>query len=125
MKTIVVNTSPLLVLDRINCLQLLPALFGQVLRPQSVVNEIEAGRKKYGVSEQIIKSEWMTTVDDPPEMALRPELGAGETAAIALAVQRKARGMPCLQLGKPERCRLHVITAQQVRRCMKFSEYEE
>ncbi|NCD42822.1 MAG: hypothetical protein EOL88_12100 [Bacteroidia bacterium] len=88
MKTVVVNTSPLLVLDRIDCLHLLPRLFGHVIRPQSVVDEIKAGHNKYGISERIICSEWLETTDDPPGMALRPELGAGETAAITLALQR-------------------------------------
>lgn len=90
MTRIVVNTSPLIALDRIGCLDLLPGLFRRVTRPQSVVDEIIAGRIQYGVSKDLLNADWLETVPDPPEAAYRPELGAGETAAIALAVREKA-----------------------------------
>ena len=88
--TVVVNTSPLIALDRIGYLEILPKLFGHILRPQSVVNELRAGRNVYGGSDLLFNADWMETVEDPVEMALRKELGAGETAAIALAFRNKA-----------------------------------
>jgi predicted nucleic acid-binding protein len=84
---VVVNTSPLVVLDRIEQLQLLPKLFGQIIRPQSVVDELQAGRIVHGGSDELYRAVWLQTVEDPPEMVLRKELGAGETAVIALAVK--------------------------------------
>jgi predicted nucleic acid-binding protein len=88
--TIVVNTSPLVALDRIGQLDLLPKLFGKIIRPQSVVDELNAGRKIYGGSDALFHAAWLETAEDPPEMVLRKELGAGETAAIALALRIKA-----------------------------------
>lgn len=88
--TVVVNTSPLIALDRIGHLDVLPQLFGDVIRPQSVVNELQAGKHIYGGSYALFHAPWLTTLDDPPEMQLRKELGAGETAVIALALRMKA-----------------------------------
>ena len=88
--TVVVNTSPLVALDRIGQLDLLPQLFGKIIRPQSVVDELNAGRRVYGGTDSLFHAVWFETLDDPPEMVLRKELGAGETAAIALAFRIKA-----------------------------------
>lgn len=88
--TVLVNTSPLVALDRIGQLEVLPKLFGRAIRPQSVADELNAGRSAYGGSDALYHAEWLETRDDPPEMVLRKELGAGETAVIALAVREKA-----------------------------------
>lgn len=88
--TVVVNTSPLIALDRIGHVDVLPQLFGNVIRPQSVVNELVAGKRIYGGTDALFHAPWLTTADDPPEMLLRKELGAGETAVIALALRMKA-----------------------------------
>ena len=84
---VVVNTSPLVALDRIGQISILPKLFGEIIRPQSVVDELDAGRSVYGGSTSLFHASWLSTVKDPPEMVLRKELGAGETAAIALALR--------------------------------------
>ena len=52
-----------------------------------MVDELNAGRSVYGGSDEMYNAPWMETVEDPPEMVLRKELGAGETAVIALAVK--------------------------------------
>lgn len=88
--TVVVNTSPLIALDRIGQLDILPRLFGNVIRPRSVVNELQAGKRIYGGTNALFHADWLITRDDPPEMMLRKELGAGETAVIALALRMKA-----------------------------------
>ena len=88
--TVVVNTSPLIALDRIGQLDILTKLFGKTIRPQSVVDELNAGRKVYGGSDALFHATWIETQQDPPEMILRKELGAGETAVIALALKVKA-----------------------------------
>lgn len=88
--TVVTNTSPLNALDRIGQIQLLPRLFGSILRPASVRTELQEGLS-FGYPDHLLEdSNWLTTVEDPPEMVLRKELGAGETAAIALAVRKQA-----------------------------------
>ncbi|MEA2068772.1 MAG: DUF3368 domain-containing protein [Verrucomicrobiota bacterium] len=87
---VVVNTSPLIALDRIGQLDVLTKLFVKIIRPQSVVDELNAGRKAYGGSDALFHAAWLETQKDPPEMILRKELGAGETAVIALALKAKA-----------------------------------
>ncbi len=87
---VVVNTSPLVALDRIGRLEILPKLFGEVIRPQSVVDELQAGRIAHGGSSELYNAVWLKTVEDPPEKILRKELGAGETAVIALASRIRA-----------------------------------
>lgn len=82
---VVVNTSPLISLDRIDRLDILPELFGRVVRPQSVVDELIFGKSSHGGSFALFDAPWMDTVPDPAEAVFRKELGAGETAAIALA----------------------------------------
>ena len=82
---VIVNTSPLVALDRIGQLDVLHKLFGKVIRPRSVVDELQAGQMVHGGSSALYNATWIKTADDPPEMILRKELGAGETAVIALA----------------------------------------
>ena len=87
---VIVNTSPLIALERIECLDILPKLFGAVVRPQAVLDELMAGRSVYGGADCLFQADWLKTLDNPPEMILRKELGAGETAVIALAVKIQA-----------------------------------
>lgn len=87
---VVVNTSPLIALDRIGQLDILRQLFGRVVRPQSVVDELMAGRHLYGGSSLLFDAPWMETREDPGEVIFRRELGAGETAAIVLARKMNA-----------------------------------
>jgi predicted nucleic acid-binding protein len=87
---VVVNTSPFIALDRIGQLDLLKALYGTVVRPQSVVDELLAGEARYSVSSALRNAEWILTEPDPAETTLRRELGPGETAAIALALNTAA-----------------------------------
>lgn len=88
---VVVNTSPLIALERIGQLDLLKRMYGVVVRPQSVLDELNAGRGAYELSPLLLEqSDWICTEPDPPDMNLRRELGAGETAVIALAVKTRA-----------------------------------
>jgi predicted nucleic acid-binding protein len=43
----------MIALDRIGLLHILPELFGRVIRPQAVVDELYAGKSIYGGSESI------------------------------------------------------------------------
>jgi len=87
---VIVDTSPLIALERIGQLELLKALYGNVVRPQSVLDELNRGKEHYQISSLLTKTEWITTEPDPLEMALRKELGAGETAVITLAYKSHA-----------------------------------
>jgi len=74
----------LIALERIGELRLLQQLFGSVVRPQAVADELRAGMERYGLSQDLDQAPWIRTEPDPTEMVLRRELGAGETAAITL-----------------------------------------
>jgi predicted nucleic acid-binding protein len=87
---VIVNTSPLIALERIGRLNLLKELFGSVVRPQSVLTELLAGKDRYQLSTELRDADWIVTEPDPVEMLYRKELGAGETAVLALAVKLKA-----------------------------------
>ena len=71
-------------------LQILKALYGTIIRPQSVLDELKAGRDRYELSLTLSAAEWIITEPDPVEEMPRRELGPGEMAAIALAVRSKA-----------------------------------
>ena len=83
------NTSPLLYLHRIEALNWLPELFGQVWTPGAVILELEAGRQK-GYDVPVPDSyPWLHVVEPTsmPSAWLALDLGAGELAAMALALE--------------------------------------
>ena len=86
---VIVNTSPLIALNRIERINLLRDLYKQVVCPQSVIDEIEVGVRK-GHVPAIALPPWVSVDPDPPEMAFRRELGAGESAVLSLALVTKA-----------------------------------
>ncbi len=88
--SVVINTSPLIALERIGRPDILPGLFGSVVCPRSVIDELCAFPFHLRADSSIEKSSWLSILPDPPEVVFRKELGAGETAAIALAVSIKA-----------------------------------
>jgi predicted nucleic acid-binding protein len=87
---VVVNSSPLIALERIGRLDVLKSLYGTVVRPQSVLDELGAGRGQYSFDRALFDTDWILTEPDPPEMVFHKELGAGETAAITLAYKTAA-----------------------------------
>ncbi|MBN1671575.1 MAG: DUF3368 domain-containing protein [Kiritimatiellae bacterium] len=87
---VVVNTSPFIALARIGELAILHQLYGTVVRPQSVLDELHAGVEQHGLDAELTDAEWIVTEPDPPEMILRKELGDGETAVITLALKTNA-----------------------------------
>jgi hypothetical protein len=87
------NTSPLLYLYRGGVLEWLPQLFSEIWIPTTVALELEEGRRRgydvpnprgYGwlqvVEPQVVPSEWLSL-----------DLGAGELAAMALALENPDR----------------------------------
>jgi predicted nucleic acid-binding protein len=74
----VANSTCLIILQRIGRLDILPSVFGSVLIPEAVAKET-------GVS-----APWLqvrAVRDNPIEGKLRHQLGAGESAALALALE--------------------------------------
>lgn len=87
------NTSPLLYLYRIGGIEWLPRLFDEVWTPEAVKNELQAGRNKgYDVPNPNDYS-WLNVVNpkSTPSEWLALDLGVGEIAAMALALENPDR----------------------------------
>lgn len=90
-KIVVADSGPLIALARLGLLELLPKLFGDVLVPQTVVDECLASTKHPDGPpiREAVANGWLSPVADP---ALLPSwnLDAGETCAIAVALAQVA-----------------------------------
>jgi len=87
------NTSPLLYLYRIGGIDWLPKLFDEVWTPEAVRNELQAGQGKgYDVPNPDDYA-WLNIVNpkSTPSEWLALDLGAGEIAAMALALENPDR----------------------------------
>ncbi len=80
---VVSNSSPLIALEQIQRLDLLQALFGEVLVPDAVMTEISSVGQRAWIRQQSLEFPLL------PE-ALRPALGPGEREALCLAMEVKA-----------------------------------
>ena len=87
---VVSDASPLIALARIDCLELLPKLYGRVLIPTEVYSEVMVAGAGLPGASQIARASWIeiAAVNDSAaveEARLRTGLGAGEVSAIILA----------------------------------------
>ena len=107
---VVSDTSSIILLDKCALLDLLPALYGEVLIPPAVRHELTAGAPVGG----LIGADWVRTrVPDPARVAteLAAGLHAGEAEAIALAAQLgPGSGVVVDDLGARRRARQLGIT---------------
>lgn len=86
-KVIVCNAGPLIALTLVQSLPLLGKLYGDVLVPRAVYQEVvESGQGRPG-AEELQSATWaqVVTLQTPPEPLLTHELGRGEAEVIALA----------------------------------------
>jgi predicted nucleic acid-binding protein len=87
------NTSPLLYLYRINAIDWLPELFNEIWTPNAVVLELREGQQRdYDVPVPSGYA-WLQIVEPqsiPPELTTL-DLGMGEVAALALALETPNR----------------------------------
>ena len=91
MAEIVSDTSPLLYLYRIEALDWLPALGGEVWIPNAVELELQQGRRRgYDVPDPA-RYDWLRIVDPGaiPSEWLTLDLGRGELAVLALGSAQK------------------------------------
>ncbi len=87
------NTSPLVYLHRIEVLHWLPLLFDSVWTPSAVADELRTGLQRgYNVPEPD-KYEWLEIVTprQTPSEWFALDLGAGEIAAMSLALENRER----------------------------------
>jgi len=87
------NTSPLLYLYRIGAINWLPELFDEVWIPEAVKNELLAGRSKGYDVPKPDDYPWLSVVNPKsmPSEWLALDLGVGEIAAMALALENPKR----------------------------------
>ncbi len=83
------NTSPLLYLYRIEAIDWLPKLFEEIWTPEAVKNELLAGRSKGYDVPNPADYPWLNMVNPKsmPSEWLALDLGTGEIAAMALALE--------------------------------------
>jgi len=87
---VVSDTSPIINLAAIGQLHLLPQLYGTVIIPQSVYNEIVVAGIGQPGAKEIADAMWVevrTVVDRTLVLSLETELDSGEAEAIVLAAE--------------------------------------
>lgn len=91
-RVVIVNATPIIALSLIGNLDILSALYNQVLVPPAVETEVlTGGKSKIGVGE-LQKSGWIcvTPLQDPRRADLLSDLDRGEAEVIALAQEINA-----------------------------------
>jgi uncharacterized protein len=91
MPKVVSNTTPIISHLKINRLDLLKQLYGQILIPLAVFREIEAGKTK-GYYKDLSKIDWISIVEikDKKSVKYFLDLDQGEAEAIVLATEFNA-----------------------------------
>jgi hypothetical protein len=89
MPKVISNTSPLLYLYRIDSINWLPKLFDEVWTPEAVKNELLDGHSKGYDTPNPADYPWLNIVNphSMPSEWLALDLGTGEVAAMALALE--------------------------------------
>jgi predicted nucleic acid-binding protein len=86
---VVSDTSPLITLEKLGLLNLLPSLFGQVLIPPEVEVELTTIERPVGTPDLVPDHSWLIVRAPVAPLSLRG-LNPGESAAIALAEETGA-----------------------------------
>lgn len=93
MPEVICNTSPLLYLYRLRVLYWLPRIFSEIWTPQAVALELQEGQVKGFDVPELKNYAWLQVVDPraTPSEWLALDLGAGELATMALALENPTR----------------------------------
>lgn len=88
-KPVISNTSPLVYLHRLEQLQILETLFGEILVPNAVIQELERGQELGKDVPNVLNYLWVKqiSVTIPEILQELIELGAGELEVLALALE--------------------------------------
>lgn len=90
MRRVIVNSTPLIVLSKINRLDILKELYGEIIIPQAVFAEVTA--KEDSACRQIAREKWIHVecVEDQSEKKMyRAKLHDGEVEVMILAQEEK------------------------------------
>jgi predicted nucleic acid-binding protein len=82
---VVADSSPLVVLVNVGCVEVLPALFNRIVIPNEVAAELASPRRTEGVRAFVASPRPWLEIHVPASVEQIPNLHAGEMAAIALA----------------------------------------
>lgn len=86
MPEVVCNTSPLQYLHQIALLEMLPAIYGKILVPQAVEDEISAGRQAGVNLPDLASLDWLEVREvTPTSWPVPRDIHQGEAEVIALA----------------------------------------
>lgn len=89
-RALVVNASPLILLARIDLLDLLASLAKLLVVPEAVIREVQAGSHRDGTADKVKDLASILQVDDlpVPDRIRFWDLGAGESQVLAHALER-------------------------------------
>lgn len=89
-RLLAVNSSPLILLGKLARLDLLPPLADQVLVPEAVLSELGAKTGQDWLASAVLSQPGLEIVESPPipENVERWNLGAGESAVLAVCLAR-------------------------------------
>jgi predicted nucleic acid-binding protein len=87
---VVADASPLVVLAKIGLTEILPKLFGKVIIPLAVYDELLAPRRPENVRNYFATRPTWIDIRTPHTTLVIPDLHEGETAALALAIELHA-----------------------------------
>ena len=87
---VISDTSPLQYLHQVDCLELLPELYGTIIVPEGVAEEIAAGKARGVFLPDLGDLNWITVQPDP-HLDILPfavDLGQGEREVLSLTAIR-------------------------------------
>lgn len=90
MTLVVSDNSPLNILVRVGCQEILPRLFNRVVAPEEVAREMAHPAAPIAIREFINNPPAWLSIQSPTKLLPLRELDPGELAAISLAVELKA-----------------------------------
>jgi len=90
-RTVIVNTSPLYYLHKLECLECLAGLYGSVTVPEAVAAELEEGKKAGEGVPCLSDYPWihLRKVMIPAFIKMVPDLGRGEAEVLALGAEEE------------------------------------
>lgn len=87
---VVADASPLIALIEISRLEILPALFSNIVIPPEVMSELQSNKRPSAVRNFAAAPPTWLQICTPSKVETIPTLDRGETAAICLALELKA-----------------------------------